>query len=176
MVIIEFKGFEKVGIDTCALLHLANCPSNLDDFIKNYGSKNQVFYHTSTIHHEIIGVLIHNYFFDYDDAKLAWQNLVKSLNSNIIYWHKNYKEEIEIKVRETNEEIVKLFNDKKLRIGEPDIKIICCYIYEGINKVYTLDRGFEKTCIMLGMSVLKLPREYIVKSAIIRKMNKKILG
>ena len=174
MVQIEFKGFEKIGIDTCALIMLANCPSNLEDFKEKFYSVKQVLYHTATIHHEIYRVLINKYYFDKVDARETWNRLVNGLNLNLIYWHKVYKEDIELRVRKANEEVVKESGDERLKIGEPDIKIISCFLYEGVNKVYTLDRGFEKTCIKLSLTVLKLPREYIDKSEEIKAMNKKI--
>ncbi len=176
MVQIEFKGFEKIGMDTCALIMLANCPSNLDDFKEKFYTVGQALYHTATIHHEVYRVLINKYYFDKEEAKDTWNKIIEILNLNLIYWHKVYKEDIETRVRKANEEVVKESCDERLRIGEPDIKIISCFLYEGINKVYTLDRGFEKTCIKLGMIVLKLPREYINKSEEIKAMNKKIFG
>jgi hypothetical protein len=176
MTIIEFKGFEKIGMDSCAIIMLANCPSNLEDFKEKFYLLNQALYHTATTHHEVVGVLVNSYYFDKEDAKATWNKLIEGLNLNLIYWDKSNKENIKIKVRQANEEVIKESGNKSLNIGEPDIKIISCFLYEGINKVYTLDRGFEKTCIKLGMTVLRLPREYITKSEEVRLMNKKFHG
>jgi len=174
MAQIEFKGFEKVGMDSCAIIMLVNCPSNLEDFKEKFYTVKQALYYTATTHHEVIGVLVHKYYFDKEDAKDTWNKMIEGLNLNLIYWHQDYKEDIEIRVRKANEEVIKESDDERLRIGEPDIKIISCFLYEGINKVYTLDRGFEKTCLKLGLAILKLPREYINKSEEIKAMNKKI--
>ena len=174
MAIIEFKGFEKIGLDSCAIIMLANCPSNLEDFKEKFYTVKQALYHTATTHHEVIRVLYNKYYFDKEEAKDTWNRMIESLNLNLIYWHKVHKEDIELRVRKANEEVVKESGDEKLKIGEPDIKIISCFLYEGISKVYTLDRGFEKTCLKLGLVVLKLPREYINKSEEIKAMNKKI--
>ncbi len=174
MAQIEFKGFEKVGVDSCVLIMLANSRSNLEDFKEKFYNAKQVLFHTATNHHEVIGVLINKYYYDKDDAKAEWNNLLKDLNLNLIYWHKVYKEDIELRVRKANEEIVRESGDDKLKIGEPDIKIISCFLYEGINQVYTLDKGFEKTCIKLGITGLRLPYEYIRKSEEIKYINKKI--
>lgn len=173
---MEFKGFEKIGMDTSVLLMLATCPSNLEDFKNRFCSLERVFYHSAKVHHEIMGVLINTFYFEKQEAKDGWNKLVETLNLNLIYRHKKFREEIEKKVIETNKQIILESRDKKLKIGEPDIKIISCFLNEGINKVYTFDRGFEKTCLKLGMGVLKLPQEYIKKSEEIRKMNEKFYG
>ena len=170
---MEFKGFEKVGMDTCALISLITCPSNLENFKNKFCSAGRVFYHSAKVHHEIMGVLINNFYFDKEEAKDGWKKLVETLNLNLIYWHKKFKEGIEKKVRQANEQVVLESREKALKIGEPDIKIISCFLNEEINKVYTFDKGFEKTCLKLGMDVLRLPQEYTRKSEEIRKLNKK---
>ncbi|OGJ17367.1 hypothetical protein A3K73_06105 [Candidatus Pacearchaeota archaeon RBG_13_36_9] len=172
---MDFKGFEKVGMDTSALLILAVPPSNLEDFKNKFFPAKTVFYHAAKVHHEIIGVLINNFYFDEEDAKKEWKRLAEELNLNIVYWHKKFKEELEDKVRLANQQAVLKSGNRKLKIGEPDIKIISCFLNEGVNKVYTLDKGFEATCLELGIDVLKLPREYLKKSGEIRSMNKKVI-
>jgi len=169
---MEFKGFEKIGMDTSALIILSTCPSNLEDFKDRFCPVERVFYHAAKVHHEIIGVLINTFCFDKDEAKEWWDRLVKTLNLNIVYWHKNFKEEIENRVIEANKQVVLESGKSKFKIGLPDVKIISCFLNEGVNKVYTLDKGFGNTCIKLGIEVLMLPPEYIRKSNEIRKLNK----
>jgi len=170
---MEFKGFEKIGMDTSALIMLSTCPSNLEDFKNRFCSVDRVFYHSAKVHHEIIGVLINTFYFDKNEAKEWWERLVKTLNLNIVYWHKKFKEEIENRVIEANKQVILESGEKKFKIGLPDIKIISCFLNEGVNKVYTLDKGFRNTCIKLGIDVLMLPQEYIKKSEEIRKLNEK---
>ncbi len=127
---MEFKGFEKVGMDSCTLIRLITYPSNLEDFKNRFCSDGRVFYHSAIVHYEIIGVLMNTFYFNKKEAKEGWDKLVETLNLNLIYWHKNFKDEIEEKVRQANKQVVLDSEEKTLKIGEPDIKIISCFKYQ----------------------------------------------
>ena len=80
-----------------------------------------------------------------------------------------YQPAIEIRVRKANQEIVQETENPKLKIGEPDIAIISCFLNEDIKDVYTFDKGFGATCKKLGIEPLILPAVYISRALAVKR-------
>ncbi len=170
---LALKDFEKVGMDSSALIAIVHCPSNLEEFRNKFYSCKEAFYHASVSESEVIGVLINKYFFQPSEARDAWNQLTAELNLNLIFWKDqtlaNYRGQVVL----ANQELIKAEDNPRLEIGEADKSIISSFLKEDIKKVYTLDRAFEKTCNLLGMKVYRLPEEYLKRVEEVRRLNKK---
>ena len=171
---MDFRGFDKVGLDSSAFIALVGCPSNLEDFKAKFYSVKEIFYYASISQKEFMGVLINRHFFDATEVRESWKRISNELNLNLISWNDKNRGPYKNKVKAANNFLVKQENNESLRIGKPDLEIIASFLKEGIKKAYTLDRAFAKTCEILGIKINNLPEEYAKKIVEIRRINEKI--
>jgi hypothetical protein len=164
---IEIKGidFEKIGLDSSAIICLAVNLRNLNEFKRNFCNFNKKYYFSIESEAETIGVLINNYDFSPEEARRLWKKVCSEINLNLIFWGKDQGEKDSFFkiVREINNSLTNNGKDATFFIGDMDIQIISNFYSKGIRKIYTLDRAFKKTCKELEMIPLKMPKEYIVR-------------
>ncbi|MBS3176313.1 PIN domain-containing protein [Candidatus Woesearchaeota archaeon] len=168
-----FKGFIKNGLDSSTMINLIICyDSKFDEFKeRGFSSPPNLFFFHEISRAEIIGVLINKNKLTKNEAVDSFTKLVKEFNLMKIARGES-AEEYEKIVEEANKKVVEKENNQSLKIGEADIIIIGGFLKEKINLVHTGDKGFEKTCTELGMTVMPLPKRDFEKEKEFKKIMK----
>lgn len=170
----KFKGFIKNGLDSSTMINLIVAfDSNSDEFKrKGFTSPPNLFYHHEISRSETIGVLINEFEFTKEEAIEAYNKLVNQFNLSKIKRIASIDNSYEKLVEEANANLVKKENNHGLNIGGPDIIIIGGFLREKISFVHSGDNAFLKTCEILGINTIPMPKKDILKENEIRSLMK----
>ena len=161
----------KNGLDTSRLVNLITVFSSPEDFkMAGYPFPPHLFFVSDISFNETVGILINKFNKTKDWAIKQIQLWYASFNLQRI--SEEHIEKFIPLIREINEAIVKELGESYM-IGEEDIRIIACFLKEGVNIVHSFDKGFKETCKELNMNIADIP---IKDSQREKDIKKKLFG
>jgi len=159
---ILIKNIIKRGMDSSKFINMIMCYPDPDKYrMEDCPVPPNIFFIHDITFSEALGVLINEFGIAEDDAKRRIKNWIEKYRIKRIKLDE-VSEEYEKIVEEANMKVVQQFG-MNYKIGEKDIKIIAGFLKESINIVHVKDKGFEKTCQMLGMNIIPTLKRDIEK-------------
>lgn len=159
------KGSYKIGLDTCFLIQLATRNIDINKLKEIFFPNKSVFFYANITEKEFKGVLKYGYGYRKNEADRVWQELVSFFNLEPLF-DKGFKGKNFQKIKEVNEKLAKDRDNpnfsKTFKIGFPDMKIISCFMGEGMDRVYSSDEAFRETCKKLNLNAPEITlRKYM---------------
>lgn len=159
---ILIKNIIKRGMDSSKFINMIVCYPEPDKYqMNNCPVPPNIFFIHDITFSEALGVLINEFKIEENEAKRKIKNWIEKYQIKRIKMDE-VPAEYEKIAGEANRKVIQQFGDI-YKIGEKDIKIIAGFLKESINIAHVRDKGFEKTCQMLGINIIPTVKRDIEK-------------